>query len=422
MEATYRAYLRTWLLVTCAIVLAVALFNLVVDPYGVYRIAEFDGFNRVKARAGQRGSLFKVHALERIRPTSVILGNSRAEVGFDPAHPAFARTGGPAVNLALPGKGLEVSVQFLRHAISLKPPKIAIVGLDFVDARTSGNPQRALHDYQQLSKQMSAPLRDWQRGIADHVDTLASLDALYDAISTIRANRRPNPPELTELGFNPMREYVEIARAEGYYALFLQRDLENAKSYLQGPKDVFVQGSRTSSYFEALRELIASCREAGIELHLVIYPYHAHILELFHLTGLWTPFEDWKRRLVQILQEEAALRAAAVSYSLWDFSGYNEFTTERIPERDDRRSQTKWYWEAGHFKKDLGDRILDRILGDPSPRQSPGENLGVNLVSSNIEQHLSQVRTGRLLYHRDYPGDTAQLRDLVESLAKSRRQ
>jgi hypothetical protein len=403
-----------------AIVLAVTAINLVVDPYGIYRIFEVDGFNGIKARAAQRGYLVKAHALERFWPHAIILGNSRAEVGFDPEHPGFSRAGGSTLNLALPGTDLDVSLQFLRHAISKRPPRIVVAGLDFVDARITGDPERALQDDQKLAGQSSAPLLDWRRRVADYIQTLASLDALYDSVATIRANRQAYSPALTRLGFNPMRDYLGIARAHGYHMLFLQRDMENAKSYLYGPKEVFVHGTRNAPYFRMVRELVDACRAADVELHLVIYPYHAHILELFHLTGLMEPFEQWKLLLVEILREEGDAHAPAKPYPLWDFSGYNEFTVEHVPRHDEREAQTRWYWEAGHFKKELGNLILDRILAYPGDPQLRNDLFGTDLIRANVEPHLARVRAAGAVYRTSHPDEVAQLAQLVHTTAAAR--
>ena len=63
---------------------------------------------------------------------------------------------------------------------------------------------------------------------------------------------------------------------------------------------------------------------------------------------------------------------------LFDFSGYNEFTTERVPPPADRHSAMRWYWDAGHYKVALGDEMLGVIFGDAAP-------FGVALTSSNVE-------------------------------------
>jgi len=73
---------------------------------------------------------------------------------------------------------------------------------------------------------------------------------------------------------------------------------------------------------------------------------------------------------------------------LFDFSGYNEFTTERVPPPADRHSAMRWHWDAGHYKVALGDEMLGVIFGDAAP-------FGVVLTSSNVEQVLAAIRESR---------------------------
>ena len=74
---------------------------------------------------------------------------------------------------------------------------------------------------------------------------------------------------------------------------------------------------------------------------------------------LWESFEDWKRHLVR---QVAELQHGSVDIKIFDFSGYNEFTTEPVPYPGDIKSEMRWYWEPGHYKSALGERILERIV------------------------------------------------------------
>ena len=69
----------------------------------------------------------------------------------------------------------------------------------------------------------------WDQRLRNAVPTLFSLDALYDSVLTTIARRDEFAEDTTAAGFNPLREYQLYARREGYGALFLQRDQENAR-------------------------------------------------------------------------------------------------------------------------------------------------------------------------------------------------
>jgi hypothetical protein len=101
---------------------------------------------------------------------------------------------------------------------------------------------------------------------------------------------------------------------------------------------------------------------------------------------LWRTFENWKRALTKVVETQVKTRQSNVQ--LFDFSGYNEFTTEHVPLPGDRHSAMRWYWEAGHYKAALGDEMLGVIFGDAAP-------FGVALTSSNVEQVLAEIRKSR---------------------------
>ena len=128
-----------------------------------------------------------------------------------------------------------------------------------------------------------------------------------------------------------------------------------------------------------------------IHLILFIHPYHADYLDMLHEVGLWESFEDWKRSLVKVIETAAQARPGDVQ--LFDFAGYNEFTTERVPPPGDRRTVMRWYWEAGHYKPALGSEMLDTMLGRAS-------RFGVALTSANVETALQEIRESRSCFRQ----------------------
>lgn len=108
--------------------------NLVVDPYGIWRLFEVEGFNAAKSERRDQAHMFKAVDLIRDPPDVLILGSSRVAYGLDPGHPALA-TIGRAYNAALPGGNIGVIRLYLEHAVSNggSGPRAVILGLDFFD-------------------------------------------------------------------------------------------------------------------------------------------------------------------------------------------------------------------------------------------------------------------------------------------------
>src|SRR5438552_18308256 len=128
-------YLWAWVMSAAALLVAIFAVTLVVDPYGLFRIVDVPGLNRIKSQAGERAVLFKRAGVERMRPAGLVLGNSRAEIGFDPESPAWPESARPVFNLALPGAGISAVTGDFAKALRGTTPKLVVVGLDFLDFR-----------------------------------------------------------------------------------------------------------------------------------------------------------------------------------------------------------------------------------------------------------------------------------------------
>lgn len=91
------------------------------------------GLNRIKSQAGERTALFKLTGVERMRPASLTLGNSRPEIGFDPERLAWPPGAHPVFNLALPGAGMVAVAGEFAQALSGTSRRLVVVGLDSLD-------------------------------------------------------------------------------------------------------------------------------------------------------------------------------------------------------------------------------------------------------------------------------------------------
>jgi len=387
-------YLSAWIFATLMLLAAVAAFNLLVDPYDQFRIFDGEGFNRIKSHASQRTVLFKRKNVERMRPNALILGNSRAEIGFDPDSPAWPAALRPVFNLALPGTGPHSALDEFRRAQDINASRLVLVGLDFLDFRVDPS---ARIGYAPLPLQAN----DRLQGLRDRISALLTIDALVDSLGTMKAQRDPYLASLTDAGFNPMRDYVGIARREGYYAMFRQRNQENAKNYARGWKSIYLAEGRPAPAFDAVGQIISAAHDGKTAVRLVIYPYHAQTLVLFHQAGLWPAFEAWKRELAKLVENAPA----DTDVELWDFSSFVPYADEKVPGAGDTTSELRWYWEAGHFKKSLGDILLARLL------DTRGNNMqwGRRLLLQDIEEHLRQLRLARDDYERAHSAELAEL-------------
>lgn len=416
-------YLIVWIGATCALLLGVAAINSVVDPYGMVRLVDQPGFNHIKPAAGAHGAVSKAYQVLRVQPRTLILGNSRAEVGLDPAHPAWQAR--PVYNAALPGTGTHTSLRYLQHLLASSSgdpairPQVVLWGIDFMDFLTDPDAPRpaqlTVSEDLRLRLPADADSVQWRQRTRDYLASALTLTALLDSAHTVARQDDVYAAHLSPLGFNPMRDYLQISATEGYWNVFRQRDHENVKAYLQRPRSIFDSSGASSPALDDLRELVRLCRAHGIALQLFTYPYHAHLLEIIRLTGHGPALEIWKRTVAQLLHDEAQA-SASPAFALWDFSTYNTFSTERVPAQGDRASGMQWYWEAGHFKSALGGLMLDRMQGQS---RAPAE-LGVLMTVANAPSHMELYRELGEQYRAANSAEVQVLADLVAQVRRQR--
>ena len=400
-----KTYLARWLTLTLFMVATVAVVNLIVDPYGIFRMAEPPGTNSVKPAAGSRGAMAKAYQVTHVLPRGLILGNSRMEVGFDPADPTWPVEARPVYNLALPGTGTSTSLRYLRHTLAAleqagRPkPRMLVWGVDFIDFLVDADHSpHVMQSDEESSRLLNNPdgslnAARWVKQVRDYGEATFTLSAFVDSIETLANQENRYAKDLTSLGFNPMRDYVKITADEGYWGVFHQKDIENIKAFQRRPKSIYEKELHSSGPLRDFQEIINICRKNNVSLHLMIYPYHAHFLETMRITGHWSAFEDWKREITRLVYQEARHNQSS-PFPLWDFSGAHRVSMEKIPEKTNKLYEMKWYWEAGHFKSGLGRELLKRMMG----HQGSDRTLGVILTPENIEEVISTARLAQQSY------------------------
>lgn len=369
------------LIVTILIALAAtAVINLVIDPYGTFRLFDIRGLNRIKPYPDHDIETIKARALHHVKPDALILGNSRAEVGFDPTHPAWREAGYQSVyNAGIPGSFPSSAWYLLQEAAQTKPPKFVLLCIDFFDFPIAPN-------FKPVPPKTNT--KPWLENTRWMLYATLTMQSLIDSATTLRRQYQKNPEQLTTLGHNPLLEYVDFAREDGYWVLFRKRAEDNASNHSRKPKNLYLQGTQSSPRFDDIRQMVRWATQNKAELQLIIYPYHAQLLVLIDELGLWPLFEEWKRQIAGIIEEETGNTQSRVT--LIDFSGLSKYATEAVPPKNDKKTATRWYWEAGHFKKELGDQMLNEILL-PTSKPSPNP-FGKKLTQENISLHNIALR------------------------------
>lgn len=340
-------YLR-WMLATLFIVVALCgAFTILIDPLGIFGSPRIAGINAIKPYLDHHRDLARWRAARRLCPSAGIFGNSRAEIGFDPEHPGFRKQGLEAFNHAIPGTSINTAYRQLNWLQEANcAPKVIVLGVEFFDflGASAGIPRLT-----------PAPRID----AATLAETVFSLTAVRDSISTILLQNASNPATITPRGFNPLLNYVTEVERSGHYVLFRQRALENLKTWRRKALRLGPENGGPSSEYAGLEAFLAGAARSARTVHVVIYPYHAQIRLMLERAGLGELFAEWK---ASILHAARKFASEEVTIEVWDFSAVSHETLEEIPPHGDRKTHLRYYWEAGHFKKALGDRMLAQML------------------------------------------------------------
>jgi hypothetical protein len=401
----YGRYLKYSAIFFIAFLIIIAGLNVLVDPYSIYNSPKVDRFNSIKPEYSDHIRLVKTYAVKRIKPEAIILGTSRAIRGIDPEHEGWSYQ--PVYNLAILGANIYEIARYFQHANAIYPVKQVVLLLDF----EAFDVYSVDTDFDEL--RLSVSLDGQKNGdfyIKDYISSLFSFDAFFSSINTIiynLTNRTENTLIYEENGFCNAENLVI---SEGYRADFIDKEKNYIRELSQN-KVRFYNPETGQNSFDYYRKILQIAYHDDIDLCMAISPNHVRLGEVYAAVGLWPEYEEWKRTLVKINEEEASL-ANKSPFALWDFSVYNEYTTETIPPAGDKDTEMKWHWEDSHFKKAFGDKVLDCIF---SPQESGQNYFGVMITGENIEEHLNNIRTGRQNYRETHPQDVAEIEDILNA-------
>ena len=395
-----------------------ALTNVVIDPFAIFNAPSLVGWNDIKPAAWRRPDIHKTFAVRALAPDALILGTSRAEVGINPRHPAFV--GVKPYNLAVSGANMAQIAKYYDHARIVSPPRLLVVGLDF-HAFNVYNQGRNDIDEMMFTKENAwepvlPPLR--KAMVAIGWQTLLSSVDTMDAQQRTAAHRWAKDGQGQVNRASMEANIIELGSQRSLFTAVEKRDVHD--EYLPGPRHEFALGlNRHDSPMESLRRIVREAYLSNIDVRFFISPVHARRLEVIRGLDLWRAFEDWKRTLVTMIEAEAKT-AGRDSFPLWDFSGYNDITTEMVPANEDSKTRMRWYWESSHYRTETGDMILNRMFQIASGESTQGSDFGVLLNRATLEAHLSSIRLARQRYAEQRPQEVAEVADLLRNEVKNR--
>jgi hypothetical protein len=372
-----RSFLITWAALALGCLLPVAIFNLVIDPSGIFDIIRIAKLTPHRTTGSSR--ITKAELLHHQPAQIVLVGTSRAETGFDPSSPDW---GTPDVlNLGLADTNMDELADVCRAAARSGRVRHIVLFLDFHIFRASYG--RFDFDRSRFNPQLDLP-NYYLASLLSSYKTTQSGEVLVNARNGIESPHTSRGFRQHYSAGRPLRSHREMFRD------VLRGDMVSGTKYPYhiSPEQVVLVG-----------ETIDHCRQHGVNLTIVLPPIHALKLEQLRALGLWPNFEKLKRDLVHIIEAHPNSDGRPVPF--WDFTPYTQYSIEDFPDPPTAPAAErpmKWWWEASHFKSALGELIIARIMGKAAPT-----DFGILLTSANLDASLRRMQQDRDLYVTRHP-------------------
>jgi hypothetical protein len=371
-----KRYLRQFAVAAAAVLLGIVALNVLVDPHHVFRVLSPPTWESVKVRATERTS--KAEIARSGRADVLLVGDSRVMIGINPDHPAL-QSYGDAYNFAFASGTVYEAMRIVELARAARPPRLVVWGMD-PHGMTSLCSAQSNYDF------ASTPLNPDLNAYEYYRLHLIGLHETRESIGVLRR-------ALCKSTDAPIRrgQLTRLAPFEGDHAHRFAQLLSSQVG------DAGQPGSLPDTGVPRLSRCLEQLQAGGTRVVLFFPPVHATRQELFFRNSVNRRHaEVCLRELIASVQHLNLVHPDRPAVEVWDFRGFTAYHTEPIP--DSNRASMQWYWEAVHFRQELGDLVLARIFEG----REGDDGFGVILSEENLERHLARLLRQREDYVREH--------------------
>lgn len=312
-------------------IVCVASINVIINPYLMF--AERINMFPIKPEAATRVRMFKKYQAENKGYKTLIVGNSRVEMGIDPNSSLFKNS--PAYNVGIPGISFQAQLAYAQNLIDSNPIENVYLAVDFIDFVSFSEAT----DYSQYNLKKNR--------FKDITASILSLDALTSSLRTI-VNQSQYASTRDENGFNPAYDYVPIIKYEGQNVLTSQKLASLISTFSSAFYDQKLNRSDIQSPLNLLSIKLKQWRNEGINITVFINPFQVSYFDVISEKGLTEDYTQWKddiRKTVNHNEYFFDFTELGINYS----------------NKKDKFDNYIYFWEPAHYKKLLGDEMLRRM-------------------------------------------------------------
>jgi hypothetical protein len=405
-----QTYIIIIALVSLSLSAIVGAVNWVVDPYGLFKSPI--ELALVKPEIYNYERELKVHSVTQQRANGLVLGASTSSVGLDPAHPGWKAD--RVYNMAVGQASISTAYMFLLHASKFEMPIQVVLGVELAMFNPALQNLVGLAPDALAAKENGEPNSEYSA--KKYYGKLLSRSMLWSSVTSIMAtlkNKSPNNISIHLVGDDGLLnsealEYKSWKTWRKHFQLNVKNHIVRFWAKFDGGQtqnDLYASKS-----FDAYRNIIRFACENDIDLYIVVSPVHAYLAEAVRFAGLQPVWGYWQESLV-IDADAEAQKYGCEPFPVWDFSGYNDITTETIPASVKPEDAPRWYWDSAHYKKEAGDRVLERIFSGGSDDYG----FGVRIDRHNIKKHLSDTQISGAQYARGHIEEVEAVRETAQS-------
>jgi len=342
----YRKWFFTGVILMAAELGAVALFNYIVDPNGVFRYGPWRHDVAYQFSLANKNFVkTRYIASNPEKYDCLIFGSSRVN-GID----GRDAKGYSCYNMTYPGGLPRNHLDNLRYLLSKGVrPKVVLIGLDEFSYKL--DPAEHFTDYVRYPY----PPVVHQSTFLFYLKYLIrySSRSMKEPLEGFEGKRRPIPYDHYGTG-------LELAGPEAEKAI--DADPINYAKADKFKEPLLMHGNRMKEALEEIRETVELLKAHGIQTIIFINPIHQ---TTYLATGL--------DKLLLFEKELSKIT------SFYDFSGLNSITTNN-----------NYYYETSHYRPIVGAMILARMLHDTSVKVPA--DFGVLVTRENVDAHIAQLR------------------------------
>lgn len=386
--ADWHNYLAVFCSCSVVVIAGVAALNYQVDPYLIHQWGT-PQVQRLRPDRERLSAWGKTYALAKLRPAVIYAGNSRTELGLPTQTPLF--DGKVVFNGALSGASLGDALDMVRHAAVVSRLDTVVWGVDAPSfSMEIGNTE--------FDRELVASDRYylWRRGLLN-VKRGLTMDMTMDTLRLLNGSYGQSCH--SSLALYGQRDEACVMDRIGRWGATGKGMLPRTREFVRG-------AGPTPQAMQALdASTRALCRD-GTRLRLYVNPTHAMTIDALYWSGKWPALEAWLGWLAELAQ---ARRNEGCDLRVYAFSGFNRITTEAIPQVSGRE-QMQYYWEASHYRVNVGHMILARMFGGG---QADAGGFGAELLPSAMPAYLAGQRAARDRYHLVHAEETRLARKAV---------